>query len=180
MTLEEITAVLGSSILSVEPNDEVLDSPGSLMLSSAGATDEIREEREEEIANTDVPDTETLPESEAVLDSDMPLLVSSELTEQQREAAHTIIKAIKKYISKRERGSRADARTRLFLACMKEVENVSKGSYLLLFRGPLPHILFCLDVLKIDMHKYKQLLKAQLKDMTGDIDGWDKKLTQAR
>lgn len=156
--------------------DSVQDIPR--LLASGNSTSQSLAEgqihqEQEEFADLPEPD-DGQPDQQKGQDSELPQAIG--LTDVERNAASRIMKVLKKWVAQRKRESRADAFARFWNICMKQSKHVPAGKYLLLFRGPLPHILHCLDVMQKQMHQYKKGLKEQL--LGPDLEGLDDKLTQ--
>jgi len=111
---------------------------------------EGEEERQADVAaNADAGDSpETLDEAVASFAPDLDeSLRAKGPSEEEEKSAHKIQKAYRRYV--RRRSSRAvnaeiDA---TFMACLKETQSSEwrQGYYSLLFLGPLPHLLVCLE-----------------------------------
>lgn len=103
-------------------------------------------------------------------------------SEEEHHAASVIQSAYRKAISRRQRhleSTLGDALGRSWVACMKEATNIEPGLYRLLFLGPLPHILICVDILRSKVLTYKTKMRKQLaKKKHEELDEVDKKLTQ--
>jgi hypothetical protein len=101
--------------------------------------------------DADIVDMETVISNTS---TDMPQVVLKHvvLSEDERKAASVIQSAYARTLLRRHRAPKAGllaARSRLYLACLHRAQNMAwkqYSYYRLLFLGPLPHILLCLEI----------------------------------
>ncbi|KAK0444957.1 uncharacterized protein EV420DRAFT_1721599 [Desarmillaria tabescens] len=107
-----------------------------------------------------------------------------EPSEQEIDAAIQIQRAYRRVLSRRRgvaKSGIAGLHAQIYASCAKEVTRLgdNSGLYLRLFLGPLPHILVCLETVRIDSLNYKKKTKERLKECSPDeMDALDDLLTQ--
>ncbi|KAG7450801.1 uncharacterized protein BT62DRAFT_928080 [Guyanagaster necrorhizus] len=105
-------------------------------------------------------------------------------SEQEITAATQIQRVYRRVLSRRRgvaKGGRAGLHAQLYASCTKEVSRLgdTPGLYLRLFLGPLPHILVCLEIVRVDSLNHKKRTKERLKGCNPDeMDALDTLLTQ--
>ncbi|SJL05217.1 uncharacterized protein ARMOST_08583 [Armillaria ostoyae] len=128
-----------------------------------------------EQANEDAAATDAIPTQE---------MTAPEPTEREIAAASLIQRVYKKVLRHRrgvaKRGT-GGLHAQIYASCTKEVSRLgdNPGLYLRLFLGPLPHILVCLETVRVDALSQKKKTKDRLKDCShNEYDAVDDLLTQ--
>ncbi|PBL01521.1 hypothetical protein ARMGADRAFT_984178 [Armillaria gallica] len=146
---------------------------------SDGEVEEVEHTQEaeavEETVGEDAAATDAIPTQEMTV---------PEPTEREIAAASLIQQVYKKVLRHRrgvaKRGT-GGLHAQIYASCTKEVSRLgdNPGLYLRLFLGPLPHILVCLETVRIDALNQKKKTKDRLKDCShNEYNAVDDLLTQ--
>ncbi|KAG7450843.1 uncharacterized protein BT62DRAFT_1001658 [Guyanagaster necrorhizus] len=173
----------------LDPNSSVYSQSESLIeVSTQLALDDQADEmecplyaesvRDEEDSVDEIDDTIV-----AIPIQDMPRLEPST----EETAAASLIQRVYRKVLRHRRGiaksGMAGLRAQIYASCTKEVPRLgdNPGLYLRFFLGPLPHILACLEIVRIDSLNQKQKTKKRFLDCSLDeLDALDGLLMQIK
>ncbi|KAK0232752.1 hypothetical protein IW262DRAFT_1259998, partial [Armillaria fumosa] len=138
--------------------------------------EEVEDTQEaEETAGEDAVAADAIPAQE---------MTAPEPTDREIAAASLIQRVYKKLLRHRRgvaKRGREGLHAQIYASCTKEVSRLGEnpGLYLRLFLGPLPHILVCLETVRIDAFSQRKKTKDRLKDCShNEFDAVDDLLTQ--
>ncbi|KAK0506583.1 hypothetical protein EDD18DRAFT_36674 [Armillaria luteobubalina] len=140
--------------------------------------------QDEEIEDTQ--EAEETADEDAVAADAIPMqeMTAPEPTDREIAAASLIQRVYKKLLRHRRgvaKRGREGLHAQIYASCTKEVSRLgdNPGLYLRLFLGPLPHILVCLETVRIDTISQKKKTKDRLKGCShNEINALDDLLTQ--
>lgn len=86
------------------------------------------------------------------------------VTEEELAAAEVFLVAYRRLLSRREAASLPDARTRWYTRCLEITQKFKmRLKYRVMFLGPLPHALVCLEKANTDVYSMKKKANRRLK-----------------
>ncbi|KAK0207963.1 hypothetical protein DFS33DRAFT_1379513 [Desarmillaria ectypa] len=167
-------------------------------LSTSNQTSEPHVEASIQMGDDQAEEIEHLPQVEAVREGEdfidavddtvdvIPIqdMTRPEPSEQEISAAIRIQRVYRRILSRRQgvaKSGIAGLHAQIYASCTKEVTRLgdNPGLYLCLFLGPLPHMLVCLETVRVDSLNHKKKTKERLKGCSPDeIDALDDLLTQ--